>query len=133
MPFFMYEYKFREMGISHNERVSDERIESVYAELRYNYGMGRLVEVMNGFELTPDTDQGIMKGIAHDIPQLFIWGGQDPALGLEQSKLPPLTINQQMVLIPQARHLFMLDFEDEVADAIVAWYKRQDAPADNYQ
>jgi pimeloyl-ACP methyl ester carboxylesterase len=127
MPFFIYEYKFRDMGISRNDKVPSEQIESIYGELCYNYGKGRLVEVMNGFELNPGTDRAIRRGLARDIPQLFIWGGMDPALGLERYKLPPLTRNQQMVLIPQAKHFLMLDFHDEVANAIVDWYNNQNA------
>ena len=127
MPFFIYEYKFRDMGISRNDKVPTEQIEVIYDELCYNYGKGRLVEVMNGFELTPGTDRAIRKGIARDIPQLFIWGEMDPALGLERYNLPPLTKNQKMVLIPEAKHFLMLDFQDEIADAIVDWYNNQNA------
>jgi pimeloyl-ACP methyl ester carboxylesterase len=122
MPFFIYESKFRDMGIARNDKVPTEQIEAIYDELCYNYGKGRLVEVMNGFELTHEIDQAIKKGIARDIPQLFIWGEMDPALGQERYNLPPLTKNQKMVLIPEAKHFLMLDFQYEIADAIVEWH-----------
>lgn len=124
-PLWFYEYRFRALGIAHDERVDRGTIRAVFDELHNDGGMGRLVDVMKGFELTEETDRAIATGLAHDIPQLFIWGRQDPALGDELDILAAGVPHRQVVSLEQAKHFPMLDFTDESAEAIVQWYRRQ--------
>lgn len=121
-PYWFYEYRVRDLGIAHNKRVESATIRAVFDELRQDNGMGRLVEVMKGFDLTETADRDIADGLARDIPQLFIWGRQDPALGDELDHLPADSTRREVQVLDEARHYPMLDFADEAADLIVRWH-----------
>lgn len=123
-PFWFFEYRVRGLGIAHNERVDRATIRAVFDEVSQEGGMGRLVDVMKGFELTREADAAIGKGLAHDIPQLFIWGRSDPALGHELDQLPPGGPQRQVHVFEQAKHYLMLDYAEESAEVIAQWYRR---------
>ncbi len=123
-PFWFYESRFRGIGVAHNDHVSRATIREIYDELRNDGGMGRLVDVMKGFELDAATDAAIAAGLARDIPQLFIWGRRDPALGPELAKLPLDGVQRDLHVIEQGKHFPMLDFTDETVEAIVQWHQR---------
>ena len=122
-PFWFYEYRVRDLGIAHDERVDRATIRAVFDEVRQDGGMGRLVDVMKGFELTQESDAAIGKGLAHDIPQLFIWGRGDPALSQELDHLPPGSPQRRVQILEQAKHYPMLDFVDESSAIISDWYQ----------
>lgn len=122
-PFRFYEYRFRALGLTHDDRVPRTKIRAVYDELRHDGGMGRLVDVVKGFELDTATDAAIAAGLAHDIPQLFIWGIRDPALGKELHKLPPGGARRQIHVIEQAKHFPMMDFAEETVEIISRWHQ----------
>lgn len=122
-PFWFYEYRVRGLGIARDERVDRAAIRAVFDELRQDSGMGRLVEVMQGFELTQESDTAIGRGLRRDIPQLFIWGRSDPALGHELDHLPPGPPQRQVQILEQAKHYLMLDFADESAAIIADWHQ----------
>jgi pimeloyl-ACP methyl ester carboxylesterase len=123
-PFWFIEYRIRDLGIVHNERVDRATIRALFDDVRQDGGMGRLVEVMRGFELTREADAAIDKGLAHDIPQLFIWGRSDPALGHELDHLPPGGSQRQVHVLERAKHYLMLDHAEESAEVIAQWYRR---------
>jgi pimeloyl-ACP methyl ester carboxylesterase len=123
-PFWFIEYRVRDLGIAHNERVDRATIRAVFDEVHQDGGMGRLVDVMKGFELTREADTAIGKGLAHDIPQLFIWGRSDPALGHELDHLPPGGSQRQVHVFEHAKHYLMLDYAEESAEVIAQWYGR---------
>lgn len=125
MPFYLYESRFRELGIQRNEKIDSEQIRAIYDDMRWNKGKGRLVEVMRGFELERESDQKIALGLAHTVPQLFIWGQADPTLGQELLKLPKPASWRAIVRLQQAKHFLMMDYKKEVAQAIVDWYSEQ--------
>ncbi len=122
-PFWFYEYRVRDLGIAHDEHVDSATIRAVFDEVRQDGGMGRLVDVMKGFELTQESDATIGKGLAHDIPQLFIWGRSDPALGHELDHLPPGGPQRRVQILEQAKHYLMLDFAEESSVIITDWYQ----------
>lgn len=126
-PFWFYEYRFRDLGIARDERVDRATIRAVFDELRQDGGMGRLVDVMKGFELTPEADEAIAAGLGHAIPMLFVWGRQDPALGNELDNVAIGGTHRQAHIIEHARHYPMLDFPDESAEAIARWYRSEAA------
>lgn len=122
-PFWFYEYRVRDLGIARDERISRAEIHAMFDELRNDGGMGRLVDVMKGFELTETADRDIAGGLAHDLPQLFIWGRQDPALGDELDNLPANGSQREVHVLAEARHYLMLDFADESAELIARWHR----------
>lgn len=125
MPRALYEKRIRDVGLGRPQAVNPEEIHALYAEMRRDHGLRRLARIMNDITLDTDGDREILAGLATTVPQLLVWGAADPALGGEYKKLPSLTVNQQLVVLPQARHFLMLDFADEVADALVEWYGHQ--------
>lgn len=120
-PRFMFEKRIRDLGLGRPETVSREEIRALCAEIRQNHGLSRLAQLMNDIELNEETDRAILNGLTTTIPQLFIWGEADPVLGFEYKKLPPLSDHQHLIVFPQARHFLMIDFADEVADAVASW------------
>lgn len=120
-PGVIFEKRIRDLGLGRPETVSREEIGALCAEMRQNHGLRRLARVMNDIELNEETDRSILNGLATPIPQLLIWGQADPVLGFEYMKLPPLSSNQHLIVLPQARHYLMVDFPNEVAETIVKW------------
>lgn len=121
-PGFFYKKRIRDIGLGRSDRVSPEEIQALYTGIRKNHGLRRLATLMHDIELDAETDRLILDGLATPIPQLFLWGEADPVLGSEYKKLPPFTANQHIIVIPQAKHFLMIDFADEVTDAIANWY-----------
>lgn len=72
--------------------------------------------------MDPAADQSVIEGLATPIPQLYLWGEADPALGQEYQRLLPLKPNQKLLRFPTARHFMMLDYASESADAITDWH-----------
>lgn len=122
-PFWFYEYRLRDLGITYDERVDRSLIKALFDELHQDNGMSRLVDVMKGFELTQDADAAINKGIARDLPQLFIWGANDPVLGDALDKLAGDIPQREIHVLKRAKHYLMLDFADESAALIADWYR----------
>jgi len=121
-PRFIYENRIRYIGLGRPESVSPEEIHALYAEMRQNHGLSRLARLMNDIELNEETDRAILGGLATPIPQLFLWGEADPVLGFEYKNLPPYSANQQFFAFPQARHFLMIDFSEELSEAIANWH-----------
>ena len=117
-----YERRIRTVGIGRPEAVSRDEIRALYKEMRRDRGLSRLARVMGDVALDEETDRAILGGLAAPIPQLFVWGEADPVLGSEYKKLPPLSDNQRLIVLPEARHYLMIDSANEVSDAIVNWY-----------
>lgn len=113
------------MGIARDDQVPKTFLRSVYEEIIVDGGKGRLAEVLQGFELGAATDQAIRDGLAVNVPQMFIWGEADPALGKEIDKLPPRRNNQQLERFPEAKHFLMLDFDEEITNLIEAWLRAE--------
>ncbi len=124
-PFWFYEARLRFLGITHNDRVSRAALRAMYDDLSTMNGMGRLVDVLQNFNLGSETDQAIARGLAHDIPQLFIWGMRDPLLGGELEQLTESSQQREIHRLEQARHFPMLDFSAETATLISDWQRRQ--------
>lgn len=123
MNFPFYQMRVRQMGIARNAQVPKTFLRNVYEEIIADGGKGRLAEVAQGFELGAATDQAIRDGLAVNVPQLFIWGEADPALGKEIDKLPPLRSNQGLERLPEAKHFLMLDFDEEITNQVEAWLR----------
>lgn len=121
-PRAVFEMRIRNIGLGRPERVDPEEIHALYDELRRNHGLRRLARLMNDIELDEDGDRAILDGLATPIPQLFLWGEADPALGAEYRKLPEWTANQRLIVFPHGRHYLMLDHAEELADAIALWH-----------
>ncbi len=125
MNFPFYRMRVRQMGIARDDQVPKAFLRSVYEEITVDGGKGRLAEVMQGFELGAATDQAIRDGLAVNVPQLFIWGEADPALGKEIDKLPPRRSNQRLERLPEAKHFLMMDFAREMTNVIEAWLREE--------
>jgi pimeloyl-ACP methyl ester carboxylesterase len=80
---------------------------------------------MQGFELSEESDRIIGSALNANTPFLFVWGERDPVLGGEIAKVNSLQPNQQLALLPQAKHFLMIDFPDEIAGTIVDWIEKQ--------
>ena len=93
----------------------------LYDELRADGGMGRLVDVMQGFEVTDASDDLILQGLKTPVPQLFVWGERDPVLGRDIAYLPMLAAHQQLHRIADAKHYLMMDHAEEISDVIRQW------------
>ena len=124
MNFPFYQMRMRQMGIARDDQVPKTFLRSVYEEIIVDGGKGRLAEVLQGFELGAATDQAIRDGLAVNVPQMFIWGEADPALGKEIDKLPPRRNNQRLERFPEAKHFLMLDFDEEITNLIEAWLQK---------
>lgn len=122
-PAAFFKHRIRTIGLSRPDSVSEAEMNSLYVEMRQNRGMNRLARLMRDIALDEETDQLIAKGLATPLPQLFLWGEADPALGLEYRKLPQLTNNQRLIVFPQARHFLMMDHAVETAKAILEWHE----------
>jgi pimeloyl-ACP methyl ester carboxylesterase len=120
-PRAVYEMRIRDIGLGRPDDVDPEEIHALYREMRHHNGLHRLARLMNDIELDEDGDQAILDGLATPIPQLFLWGEADPALGSEYKNLPALAANQQLIVFPQGKHYLMLDHADELTEAIVHW------------
>lgn len=120
-PFFFYEWRLRNMGISRDEAVSSAWFRQLYKEVSANNGMGRLVDVLRGVDFTSDADLAIRKGLEYPIPQLFIWGDADPALGKQRAVLEPLHAHQQLKILSDAKHFLMIDHAAEISGFIGDW------------
>ena len=125
MNFPFYQMRVRQMGIARDDQVPKVFLRSVYEEIIVDGGKGRLAEVMQGFELGAATDQAIRDGLAVNVPQLFLWGEADPALGKEIDKLPPRRSNQRLERLPEAKHFLMMDFTKEMSIVIEAWLREE--------
>jgi pimeloyl-ACP methyl ester carboxylesterase len=123
-PGVFFKKRIRDVGLGRPDKVSQEEIDSLYAGMRENHGLRRLARLVNDIELDEETDRLILDGLATPIPQLFLWGEADPALGSEYKKLPAFTANQHLIVIQQAKHFLMMDYADELAEAIAAWHAR---------
>lgn len=121
-PRAVYEMRIRDIGLGRPDSVDPEVIHALYREMRHNHGLQRLARLMNDIELDQDGDQAVLNGLATPIPQLFLWGAADPALGSEYRNLPELDANQQLIVFPQGKHYLMLDHADELTDAIARWH-----------
>lgn len=122
-PGVFFEKRIRDVGLGRPDRVSPEEIHALYVEMRKNHGLRRLARLMNDIELNEETDRLILDGLATPIPQLYLWGEADPVLGSEYKKLPAFTAHQRLIVIPQARHFLMIDYAEEVTDAIASWHE----------
>lgn len=120
-PRAVFEMRIRDIGLGRPESVDPEEIHALYAELRHNHGLRRLARLMNDIELDEDGDRAIREGLATPIPQLFLWGEADPALGAEYRNLPEHTANQQLIVFPHGRHYLMIDHAEELTDAVALW------------
>lgn len=129
MPFFFYEWRLRKIGFARNEQVDSEWLRALFDDMRQENGMGRLVQLMQGLELTVASDRAIQSGLATEIPMLFIWGQQDPVLGKELSRLSLQRPNQQIKMLANAKHFLMVDFADEIGETIALWMKNRSATA----
>ena len=125
MNFPFYQMRVRQLGVARDEQVPKAFLRSVYDEITADGGKGRLAEVVQGFELGPETDQSIRDGLAVNVPQLFIWGEADPALGKEIDKLPPRRSNQRLERLPEAKHFLMMDFAKEMTIVIETWLREK--------
>ena len=125
-PFYLYESRFRRIGIRHDARVDSAQIRAIYDELNRKGGKQRLLKLVKGFELNSQSDQKIILGLAHQLPQLFVWGQADPVLGGELEQLPDGAAWRTVVRLNQAKHFLMLDHKQQVAQAIIDWYSELD-------
>jgi len=114
--------RIRGLGIARSEAVSTKELNSLYAEMMADGGLRHLANLMSGFALDEEADRAFNNGLQTPVPQLFIWGTADPVLGQAYKHLLPLSDNQQLVTYPDAKHFLMLDYPDEIADAISEWY-----------
>lgn len=121
-PRAVYEMRICDIGLGRPESVDPEEIHALYSELRHNHGLRRLARLMNDIELDEDGDRAILEGLAAPIPQLFLWGAADPALGAEYRNLPELAANQQLIVFPHGKHYLMLDHAEELTDAVALWH-----------
>lgn len=122
-PKWYYRMKIKEHGITCVDKVSKDFLNNLYKKTTKNRGMNRLARIMNGFQLTETSDELIKKGIETDRPKLIIWGEKDPVLGSMINFLEPLLDEScKVVKIPEAKHFFMIDYYDKIADEIVTWY-----------
>jgi pimeloyl-ACP methyl ester carboxylesterase len=121
-PRFIYEQRIRNLGLGRPQAVEAQELHALYAELRQNHGLRRLAGLMSAIELNEATDQLIRDGLATPISQLFLWGEADPVLGAEYKHLPPLSAHQQLILFPQARHFLMMDYAEEITEAVASWH-----------
>lgn len=122
-PFFFYEWRIRNVGISRDEAVSTAWFRQLYKEVSANNGMDRLVDVLRGVDFTPDADLAIRKGLEYPVPQLFIWGDADPALGKQRAVLEPLHAHQQLKILSDAKHFLMIDHATEISAFIGDWLR----------
>lgn len=122
MPDALFDNRIAAVGLGRPETISAEQIRALTIEMRQNDGLKRLATLLSGIELDLESDRQVRAGLATPIPQLYLWGEADPALGAEHKTLQPLAPHQRLVLIPEARHYLMMDFADESAAAIVAWH-----------
>lgn len=121
-PRAVYAARIRAIGLGQPERVDPQAIRALTDEIRRDDGLRRLASLMSGIELDETGDRAVLDGLATPIPQLFLWGEADPALGAEYRNLPERGPNQQLILFPEARHYLMLDHAPELTDAIAAWH-----------
>lgn len=128
-PFFFYEWRMRTIGISHDEAVSTAWFRRLYKEVLANNGMDRLVDILRGMDLTPDADLAIRKGLEYPVPQLFIWGDADPALGKQRAILEPLRAHQQLKILSDAKHFLMIDHAAEISAFIGDWLRHNNGPS----
>lgn len=122
VPDALLENRVRAIGLGHPEQSDPEAVHALTVEMRQNNGLRRLARLMNDIELNEETDRLIRDGLATPIPQLYLWGEADPVLGNEYTVLQPLAAHQRLIVFPQARHFLMIDFADEVVDAIANWH-----------
>lgn len=133
MNFPFYQMRVRQMGIARDDQVPKAFLRNVYEEITADGGKGRVAEVAQGFELGAATDQAIRNGFAVNVPQLFIWGEADPALGKEIDKLPPRRSNRRLERLSEAKHFLTLDFDEEITNLIEAWLRAEiDSPKLNH-
>lgn len=121
VPDAVFDNRIATIGLGRPDKTSPGEIRALTEEMQRNQGLRRLATLMNDIELDQSADQQIREGLSTPIPQLFVWGEADPALGDEYRSLQPLAAHQRLLVLPQARHFLMMDFSDEAAEAIAAW------------
>lgn len=122
MPDALFENRIKAIGLGRPEKSSPAEIQALTVEMRQNNGLQQLAKLMNHIELNHEADRSIRDGLVTPIPQLYLWGAADPALGADYKSLHPLAAHQRLIVFPQARHFLMIDFADETADAIATWH-----------
>jgi pimeloyl-ACP methyl ester carboxylesterase len=110
---------FRWQGIAERAAISRTEIYAHHALLhRLDRGRGFL-RIMRGFELTPEKDRFLAKGLGErTYPARIVWGERDPALGLgHMAGVQEILGVEDPVLLP-AKHFLQEDQAPALAYAI---------------
>ena len=117
IPPFYFEKEIRSKGLHRNAIIEKREIRRLYRDFAEGFGKSRLHKVMRGFELTPERDARIYRGLQSPVPKLTLWGLSDPSLG-GQSQFIPHIKNTEILKFPEAKHFLMLDYADEIFRSI---------------
>jgi len=110
---------FRHMGIADRRATSTAEL-LAYHELLTRLDGGRaFLRIMRGFELTEGKRRFLWDGLAgRRYPARVVWGGRDPALGLEELRTAQRVLAVEEPVVLPAKHFLQEDQPEAVSYAI---------------
>lgn len=118
-PRFIFSEIFYSQGIAERSRVPRSQIYAHIALLRLHDRGRAFLEIMRGFELTPEKERFFREGLAdREYPVRAVWGDQDPALGLDRLEAAKAILGLDDAILLPAKHFLQEDQPGEVAQAI---------------
>jgi pimeloyl-ACP methyl ester carboxylesterase len=118
-PRFLFSEIFYSQGIVNRSRVPRSQVYAHIALLRLHDRGRAFLEVMRGFELTPEKERFFREGLAErPYPVRAVWGEKDPALGMDRLNAAKDIIGLDDAILLPAKHFLQEDHPNEVGQAI---------------
>lgn len=116
---FAFRRLFYLQGLGDRAATPPEEIEAYYHLLKGEDGGRAFLQIMRGFELTPEKQDLLWDGLAdRGYPAQVVWGEQDPALGENRRRAVQKALGVEQPILLPAKHFLTEDQAPAVGAAI---------------